>query len=136
VAANSAPPASGRQRSAWRGDPDVLARGERREQMGELEGARHALLDDAMDGEAGDALAGEDDVAIGRRQHAGDEIKERRLAGAVRSDHRTHLARLDRHVDRVDGDEAAEAAGEAAAFKKRHGPPPGRRRAGARVCTW
>ena len=47
--------------------------------------------------------------AVGFRD-AGDEVEHRRFAGAVGPDHGANLARLDGHVDVVDGDQRAEAA--------------------------
>src|SRR5262249_30847244 len=45
---------------------------------------------------------------------AGDEVEERRLAGAVRPDDEASLARLDDEVDGVGDAQAAERFGEAA----------------------
>ena len=41
-------------------------------------------------------------VALRRRREAGDDVDERRLAGAVRADEEAQLALLDRQVDAVD----------------------------------
>ena len=45
-----------------------------------------------------------------RLEHAGDQVEEGGLAGAVGTDDGADLAGLHRHVDVVDGDQRAEAA--------------------------
>ena len=104
-----------------RGEAHVLARAERGEDMAPLEGARDAFARHAMDRKAGDILAREDHLARVRLQHAGDQVEQRRLAGAVRADDGANLAGLELHVDRVDGDERAEAPCQPLALKQRHG---------------
>ena len=52
--------------------------------------------------------------AAGRVVDAGDDVEERRLAGAVRPDQADDRALRDREVDAVDRDQAAEALGHAA----------------------
>ena len=56
----------------------------------------------------GNILALENDLAGGLREEAADQIEERGLAGAVRTDDGAQLALLDRHRHAVDGDQAAE----------------------------
>ena len=51
----------------------------------------------------------ERDLAAGRVEDAGDDVEERRLAGAVGPDQADDRALRDREVDVVDGDQAAEA---------------------------
>src|SRR6202011_1528881 len=55
-----------------------------------------------------DALAGEEDVAAGRLVQSGDEVEQRRLAGAVRADHAHDLALVDVQVELGQDVEAAE----------------------------
>ena len=50
----------------------------------------------------------------GRREEAGEQVEQRRLAGAVGPDQRVHAAGGDGQVDPVDGAEAAEVTGEPA----------------------
>ena len=76
--------------------------------LGDLEGPRHAAPDAARRQQMRDVLAVENDAARCRREEAGDQIEEGRLAGAVRADDGAQLAGLDRHRDIVDGDQAAE----------------------------
>jgi hypothetical protein len=87
---------------------DVLADGHVEEQAQRLEGARDSLACDQVRLEAGDALAREDDVALRRLVDAGDEVEERRLAGAVRADHGDDLALVDVEVEPGDDLQAAE----------------------------
>ena len=49
--------------------------------------------------QAGDALAGEADVAVGRLVDAGDHVEDRGLAGAVGADHADDLALVDAEVE-------------------------------------
>ena len=60
------------------------------------------------------ALAGDDDVARGRALEAGDHAQRRRLAAARRAEQADDLARRDRQIDVVDGDEGAELLGDLA----------------------
>ena len=60
----------------------------------------------------GDVAVLEDDAAVARLDQAVDHAQERRLAGAGAADDADHLAGGDFQVDRVDGDEVTEAAGE------------------------
>ena len=68
----------------------------------------------------------EPDRARGRREQTADQIEERRLAGAVRTDDRAQFAGLDgqRHV--VDGDKAAKALRCALDLKQGHAFAPPR----------
>src|SRR5207245_10786892 len=54
----------------------------------------------------------EDDVAVRRREYAGDRVEQRGLPGAVRPDEREDLAALHIEGDVVDRDEAAEPLGD------------------------
>ena len=104
-----------------RGDSDVFARRQIREEMRELKSTRDTLLDHPINRETRDPFAGKVGFALRGGEHARDDVEERRLAGTVRTDDGANLARFDCHIDAVDGDEAAKAARQPAAFKKRHG---------------
>jgi len=78
--------------------------------VAELESAGDPLLRHDVHGKPSDLLAGEDDLAGGRFQHTRDQVEHGRFAGAVRTDDGADLAGVETHVDRVDGDERAEAA--------------------------
>src|SRR5207244_3997134 len=78
---------------------EVLAHAERREHLASFRDVDEAALDDAVTRQTIDALALEADLAAARTQETRDRAQHRRLAGAVRSDHRERLARLDDEVD-------------------------------------
>ena len=83
------------------GEPRILARRHLGKQRGQLERARHAALADRRGaGRPVIVLAGEAHAARARLDHAGDEMEQRRLAGAVGSDDGAHLALLDLHATR------------------------------------
>ena len=63
----------------------------------DLEGAADAAAADLVRRQPVDALARERDVARVGREHAGDHVEQRGLAGAVRADHGEDLAL--RHVE-------------------------------------
>src|SRR5215469_13344032 len=75
-------------------------------------------------GQAGDVAAEKRDRATVRPELAGDEIEERRLAGAVGPDDQTALAALDREVHTTGDAQAAKELGEAAQLERRHGALP------------
>ena len=113
----------------------VLAHGQGGKDVAELEGARDSLLRHLMDRHSGDVLAGEDHLPSARLEHAGDQVEDGGLAGAVGPDHGANLAGLHRQVDAIDGHQGAEAADQTPAFKQRHRVPPWRRRSsGSRAC--
>src|SRR5207248_8026877 len=89
-------------------DLDVLEHRHAREELDVLERPRDAPADDPVGRRSQQALAGEGDLARIRAVQAGDQVEERRLAGAVRADQPGNLALLDREPDVVDGDDAAE----------------------------
>src|SRR6516164_8619873 len=61
----------------------ILAGGHLRKQRGNLERARNATLADAIGRQASQVLAIETHTAVGCFDDAGDQVKQRRLAGAV-----------------------------------------------------
>ena len=84
-----------------------------REQPDVLEGAGDPLQRAARRARVVHRLAFEHDRALVGRQHAGQEIEERGLAGAVRPDQRVDVAAPHIHAQVVQRVEAAEALGQA-----------------------
>ena len=68
---------------------------------------------------AGDVDAVENDLAGIRREHAVDQIEQRRFAGAVRPDQAEDFARLDDEAQIVYGLQAAEALADAVEIEQR-----------------
>ena len=101
-------------------DADVVGDRELGKNLRDLEGAGHAAPHPLVGSERADVMSLEPDRARGRREQAADQIEERRLAGAVRTDDRAQFAGLNgqRHV--VDGDQAAEALRCALDLKQGH----------------
>src|SRR5207244_657882 len=88
------------------GHGHVLARRERPEEVRLLERAAHAALDELPRRPAGDVLAVEHDLAGVHLVEAGDEVEERRLAGAVRPDDGVDRALADGEARVLHGHEA------------------------------
>src|SRR6202042_3564469 len=88
--------------------------------LGDLEGAGHTASHPIIGSERGDVAPLEPDRARGRREQAADQIEERRLAGAVRTDDRAQFARLDGQRYVVDGDQVAKALRCALDLKQGH----------------
>ena len=114
-------------------DIDVLQHRQPAEQPIDLEGAGDAELDALGLRDRGDVAAVEQHAAGRRRQHAGEQIDERGLAGAVGTDQRVAGAALEPEVDVARGGERAEIFAQAAGLEQRrgHGWPrftPNRRR--------
>ena len=106
----------------------VLPHGHAAEGAELLEGAADAATVDLIGPEARDGLAGEADVAAVGPVEAGDDVEERRLAGAVRPDDPHDLAGGHVEGDRLVGHQAAEALGDGADLQQRRpliGSPPG-----------
>ena len=95
----------------------VLPHGHVEEQPQGLEGPRDPLPRDPVRLEPLDALAREDDVALGRLVDPGDQVEERRLARTVRADHADDLALVDMQVEVGHDLEAAERHRHAAAAR-------------------
>ena len=89
-------------------DEDVLQYRHVAEEAQVLERARDPALDDEVRRQTGDVLAEEQDVPAVGRVHAGDQVEERRLAGAVRADQGDDAAGLDAEVHVLDRGDAAE----------------------------
>ena len=114
-------PEHGRRRADALGDRDidVLQHREAAEQPVDLEGAGDAELDALGLRDRGDVAAVEQHLAGGRRQHAGEQVDEGGLAGAVRSDQRVARAVLEPEVDVARGGERAEILAERAGLEQR-----------------
>ncbi len=67
----------------------------------------------------GDRAAAEEDLALVRHEHPGDQVEGGGLAGAVRADQRVQAAVAHQDVDALHGLDAAEALGDAARLKDR-----------------
>ena len=89
------------------GQHRIVARGHLRKQRRELKRARQAALADLVRGAPGYVVAGKAHTARRRLDDAGDEVEQRRLAGAVGSDDGAHLAVGNLHADVVHGNERA-----------------------------
>ena len=87
---NSAAPAMRQERRLH-----ILEDGELREDVGALKRAAHAHAADAVRRHAGDVAPVEQHPPRGGLQVPGDEVEEGRFAGAIGSDDRRDLARLD-----------------------------------------
>src|SRR5262245_15400075 len=74
-----------------RTDNDILLRCQRGEWPHDLECAADTAPADLVRGETFDTLPGKCNASGVRREHPGDHIKECRLAGAIRPDHRKDL---------------------------------------------
>src|SRR5207247_5352515 len=96
------------------GDGDVLGDGEGGEDPRVLEGATEAVRRPPVGTPAGDVDAAEEDAAGVRRQQSGDQVEDRRLAGAVGADEPEDLMGGEGKGHVVDRGDAAEAAGEPA----------------------
>src|SRR5207247_420830 len=85
-------------------------------------------------GLVGDVLAPEQDLPAVGREEPGDQIDERRLAGAVGADEREHLPLLDREIHVVHGVGVAEILDEILGDQEAHvsSPSSSARRAGPR----
>ena len=100
-------------------EPHVLLDRERREQVGDLEGAADPGRGDRLRAQPGDRAAAEEDLALVRHEHPGDQVEGGGLAGAVRADQRVQAAVAHQDVDALHGLDAAEALGDAARLKDR-----------------
>jgi len=100
-------------------DADIFQNAQAAEQPVDLERARDAEFDPLGLALAGDVMPGKQHAALGRRQHAGEEIDERGLAGAVGADQRVARAGFELEVDILHGFERAEIAAERLGFEAR-----------------
>ena len=92
-----------------------------RQRLGELERADHAAPGDLVGGHVGEVVAVEAPGPGVRLVEPGEQVEERRLAGAVRADERGDGAALELHVVDVHRREATEAPGDAVGDQDRIG---------------
>src|SRR5262249_47475606 len=86
----------------------VLERGETAEDARDLKGASHPAPAEIVRRQSTDVRAFELDLTGIVREVAGDQVEERRLAGAVRTDDRAQVAGRHSEVHAVHGADAAE----------------------------
>ncbi len=84
-------------------DHDVLEDGHGGEEADVLEGPGHTQLQDLVGSESHDVLPVEDDRALVRRLHPGDQVEEGCLPCPVGPDDADHLALVDVQLQAVDG---------------------------------
>ena len=116
-------------RHAAHGEEQIVPDREVAEQQRRLVGAPQAHADAVVGRHLGDVLAEEAHAARGRREIAGDDVEQRRLAGAIGADHRPPLARRHRERDVLDGAQRAECPRDALELE---GVTGGERRCGQR----
>src|SRR5947208_1027295 len=105
------------------GDLDVLAHGERPERAAVLERARQPGSGAPVGAPAGDLATAQLDGARGRQVEAGEEVDERRLAGAVRADEADHLVAVQLERDFLQRPDALEGTRNGGGPKGLFGPP-------------
>ena len=98
-----------RPHARLRGEAAVLEHRERHEHVGLLVAAADAEARDRVRRQPGDVAVEEPHRALRGREIAGEQVDERRLAGAVGTDHRVHLAVAAGDRDAIDRRKAAEA---------------------------
>ena len=108
-AADDAPPVEALAAPFGDRQTDGLERRQVAEQLVDLEGADDAEPHALVGGNIGDVLAVEQDASAARLHHAGEQIDQRGLAGAVRPDQSVAGALLDAQRHIVGGDDAGEA---------------------------
>ena len=124
IGAGRPPPAGCAAPALGHGDIDRLDGREPREELIDLEGPGEAAAHAAVARRGGDVLAVEDDAAAARLEQAGEQIDERRLAGAVRADQRVTGSALETQRDAARRDDAAETLVEIDGFEgDRHDAP-------------
>src|SRR5207248_11748323 len=97
----------------------------------DLIGAGEAEMGASAAGDAGDVAAEQVHRAAVGLQLAGDQVEQRRLAGAVRADDQPPLAGLDAEPDPGGDAQPAKRLFEAADFERAHSPASRARAAGA-----
>ena len=98
----------------------VLAHGRALHQADVLERAPEPERGPLVHRQVGDVLAPVDDAATVRRVEAGDHVEQRRLAGAVGTDHADDLALADGDAHVQVGLHATEADGQVVGLKHGH----------------
>ena len=92
IAADETPPLCARTQPFGDRKPDGLERREVEKQLVDLKGAREPALHPLVGVQRGDVLSFEQDAPGRRPQHSGEQINDRRLAGAIRPDQSENLA--------------------------------------------
>src|SRR5450432_562895 len=100
--------ALGRPPAMDRGDQQILEHGEILERPGNLIGAPDSGDAALMRPGRGNVAAVQADFASIGREPAGDQVEQRRLAGAVRTDDAERLARRNRQIDMISRDNRPE----------------------------
>ena len=104
-----------------RRQPQVFGHRQFEEQIGDLERAREPGCQHAVGRLRGAIHALDQHLAVARTQCPGDQVEQRRFAGAVRPDHGGDAIARDDEADVVDGAQTAEMHGEIADFQDRRG---------------
>ena len=102
-------------------EEDVLEHCHRAEQLDVLERARDAAPDDPVGRRSQQAAPLEDDLPAVRPVQTGNQVEQRRLAGAVRADQPDDLTLTDVERDVVDRDDAPEPPRHVLHGEQRHG---------------
>jgi hypothetical protein len=105
------------------GEPHVFEDRRARKDIGALERAADAEVATRGPIELGDVAVSEDHAAFGRRGLAAEQVEQRRLAGAVRSDDRVQRSCAHGDIDAVDGRMRAELLAQAACRQITHARP-------------
>src|SRR5512141_999864 len=100
-------------------DQDVFTHRQAGKRLHDLKSAGDAAAREAMWRLAGDVLAGVTDVSFARLEEAGDDGKERGLAGAVGADQRSNTSFAGRERGGVHRHQTSETAGHAVDHEKR-----------------
>ena len=102
------------------GGDEVLTHGRALHQADVLERATEPERSPLVHGQVSDLLAPVDDAAAVRRVEAGDHVEQRRLAGAVGTDHADDLVLVDGDAHVQVGLDATEADGQVVGLKHGH----------------
>ena len=105
-------------------DLDVIQHTHIVEQADILERTGHTGLADEFRVLAGDVLAVQDDVALGRLVNTGEHVKYGGLAGTVGADQTIEVAFLNGKIQLGNGLQAAESNTQVAYFQQCHVKPP------------
>ena len=106
-------------------DAHIVQHGQVFEQADVLEGARDAQVGDLVGFFAHQLGFAQPDAAFGGFVHAGDQVEDCRLAGAVGPDDADQLARVHRQAEVIHRAQPAEVMGHVINLQqRRHGRPP------------
>src|SRR6516162_4569705 len=99
--------------AAFEGDGDGLRHGESREEPSVLERSPESQARPDIGAQARDVVPAQNDPALLGDSRATDEIEQRRLASAVRTDDAEDLALVQRYTHVRDGSDPTERSGKA-----------------------